>query len=69
LPAAPEVAADPAVFHYTTPKNGVQGPFSLAELASFREALVRLQRWDTFRVWRTGQTEAHAVLASSLLPP
>jgi hypothetical protein len=63
---APDAAA--AVWHYNTPRNGVQGPFSLAYLATFREALEqRLHRWSTFRVWRSDQTEADAVLLSTLV--
>jgi hypothetical protein len=46
----------------------VQGPFSLRSLRSFREHLTRIGRWDTLRVWRTGETEADAVLLASLLP-
>jgi hypothetical protein len=77
LPAMPQAAPQPAaavdpaaaVWHYRTPKHGVQGPFSLDQLALlFRDALVRLNRWDTLPVWRTGQPEADAVLVASLLP-
>jgi hypothetical protein len=74
-PAAPPPAAPPpppahdaAVWHYRTPRNGVQGPFSLAQLATFRAALQRLNRWSTLRVWRSGQTEADAVLLTTLVP-
>ncbi len=59
---------DAAVWHYNTPRNGVHGPFSLAQLATFREALLRLGRWHVLRVWRTGQAEADAVLLATLLP-
>jgi hypothetical protein len=56
------------VWHYDTPRNGVQGPFSLAQLATFREeALQRLNRWSTLRVWRSDQTEADAVLLTTLV--
>jgi hypothetical protein len=76
LPAMPQAAPQPAaavdlaaaVWHYRTPKRGVQGPFSLDQLALFRDALVRLNRWDTLPIWRAGQPEADAVLVASLLP-
>jgi hypothetical protein len=35
--------------------NGVQGPYSLAQMELFRDHLVRLNRWTSLRVWRTGQ--------------
>jgi hypothetical protein len=38
----------------------------MEELASFRSSLTTLNRWATLRVWRTGQTEADAVLVTSL---
>jgi hypothetical protein len=62
---APDAAAE--VWHYNTPRNGVQGPFSLAQLATFRGALLRLNRWSTLRVWRISQTEADAVLLTTLV--
>ncbi len=65
-PAAPPAQMLPC-WHYATHK-GVQGPFSLHALASFREHLTRIGRWGTLRVWRTGETEADAVLLASLLP-
>jgi hypothetical protein len=55
------------VWHYNTPRNGVQGPFSLAQLATFREALQRLNRWSTLCVWCIGQTEADAVLLTTMV--
>ena len=66
-PAAPP-PPPPLLYHYNTPRNGVQGPFSLAQIAEFRAHLTRLGRWHTLRVWRSGQTEADAVLVSTLLP-
>jgi hypothetical protein len=57
------------VWHYNTPRHGVQGPFSLAQLATFRDTLLRLGRWASLRVWRAGQAEAEGVLASSVVPP
>ncbi len=67
-PAVPAPDAAAAVWHYDTPRNGVQGPFSLAQLATFREeALQRLNRWSTLRVWRSDQTEADAVLLTTLV--
>jgi hypothetical protein len=56
------------VWRYNTPKHGVQGPWSLEQLRSWQPELVRLNRWTTLRVWREGQTEAQAVLVTSLLP-
>jgi hypothetical protein len=73
-PAAPPAALPPppahdaAVWHYRTPRNGVQGPFSLAQLVTFRASLLLLRRWGALRVWRTDQPEADAVLVASLLP-
>ena len=63
LPPPDEVA-----WHYNTPKNGVQGPMSLRTLSTYRAHLERLNRWSSLRVWRTGQSEADAVLVASLLP-
>jgi hypothetical protein len=48
------------------PRNGIQGPFSRAQLRQFRPYLERLNRWASLRVWRAGQTEAQAVLVSKL---
>jgi hypothetical protein len=62
------VAATDVVFYYNTPKRGVQGPCSLEQLRGWQPELVRLNRWTTLRVWREGQTEAQAVLVTSLLP-
>jgi hypothetical protein len=60
-----------AVWHYNTPRNGVQGPFLRAQLASFRPYLTRLGRWASLRVWRGGSAEAEqdAVLVTELLLP
>jgi hypothetical protein len=35
-------------------KGCTQGPFTRAQLASFREHLTRIGRWRTLRVWRAG---------------
>ncbi len=55
------------VWHYRTPRHGVQGPFSLRQLVSFREHLQRLRRWATLRIWKAGQPEGGAVLLAELL--
>ena len=65
---APVDPQDAVVWHYRTPKHGVQGPMSLRTLGTYRAHLERLNRWGSLRVWRTGQSEADAVLVASLLP-
>ncbi len=66
--AMPSSTAD-AIWYYDTPESGVQGPFSLAQLASFRPFPEHAQLWATLRVWHTGQTAADGVLLASLLSP
>jgi hypothetical protein len=68
VPAAALPPHTEPCWHYNTPRKGIQGAFSLDALATFREHLTRLGRWDTLRLWRTGETEADAVLLASLLP-
>ncbi len=64
----PAPAADAAVWHYTTPRRGVMGPFTLAQIASFKAHIKSLGHWASLRLFRAGQDEAtHGVLASSLL--
>ncbi len=67
LSSAVAACAD-AIWFYDTPKKGVQGPFSLAQLASFREYLERAGYWATLRVWCAGQSSVDGVLLASLLP-
>ncbi len=59
---------DAAVWHYNTPRHGIHGPFSRAQLASFRPYLTRLGRWAGLRVWRAGAEEDTAALVAALLP-
>jgi hypothetical protein len=60
---------DAEVWHYRTPRHGVQGPVSLAQLLGWRPFLEsRAGVWATLRVWRAEQAEADAWLLTTLLP-
>ncbi|GAB2287194.1 hypothetical protein Dimus_021577 [Dionaea muscipula] len=60
----PVIRTDEAVWHYVDPQGSVQGPFSMASLKRWSDAEYFP---PDFKVWRTGQSQAEAVLLVGLL--
>lgn len=54
------------IWYYLDPQGDVQGPFCLASLKNWKDADYFP---SDFKVWKTGQTQDHAVLLSDILSP
>ena len=69
LPAvSPPVLDDIIEEWFYRAKATTHGPFSIAQLRTFKPVLVAKGKWGALRVWRAGQNEAEAIRIAHLLP-